>query len=82
MEKIAVFTTIGSRLKKEDEDFMAEAQMISQATGKSLEETFKLLGDYLSEGKRIIHFYPALGVLDTSGYDYLCEIMDGAVYVG
>ncbi len=82
MEKIRIYTTIGNQLKKEDENFAAEAQMISQAMGKSLGETFKLLENFLSEGKRIIHYYPALGAFDTSRYEYLCEIMDGTIYVG
>lgn len=82
MDKIVIYTTGNGQLTKEREDLAGEAALIAQCSGKSLEDTFRILAGFMDEGKRIIHHYPALGDFDTSPYDFLCEIPDGAVYVG
>lgn len=80
--KVTVYTTIGRNLEPETEDIEKVVAILSGAIGESVEGCYKLLKEVLEDGKRLVLYYPGLGDFDTSPYDFLCEIPDGAVYVG
>lgn len=83
MEKITTYTAIGDKLEKETENLEEAIETISYAMCHiSTEKASELLLKWNSEGKYLITVYPEFGEVDTSAWELVGDVMDGALYVG
>lgn len=82
MGKITTYTAIGGKMERESENFERVVDMVSHAMMTDFEEAEAFVLGCEKEGKRLIAVYPAFGEVDTSAWELLGDIMDGALYVG
>lgn len=76
-----MFSATGG-LVEEEEEFEQVAAMVAYAMEKDGSEVKPMVERWVSEGKRIVYFYPGLSGGDVSGFEFIGDVPDGAMYLG
>ncbi len=80
--KIKTYMFSGQELIEEEEEFDSVVAMVAYAMMKNDSEVKQMVEKWVSQGKRIIYFYPGLSSGDVSGMKYIGDVPDGAMYLG
>lgn len=80
--KIKTYMFSGEELVEEEEDFKEVVRMVAYAATKSVRNAEDMVERWISEGRKIIYFYPALSDRDISGFECIGFVPDGGMYLG
>lgn len=80
--KVKTYMFSGQELVEEEEDFKEVVQMVAYAAVKNVRNAEDMVERWISEGRKIIYFYPALSNRDVSEFECIGYVPDGGMYLG
>lgn len=80
--KIKTYMFSGQELVEEEEEFDKVVAMVAYAAVKNMRNAEDMVEGWISEGRKIIYFYPALSNRDISGFERIGDVPDGGMYLG
>jgi nanoRNase/pAp phosphatase (c-di-AMP/oligoRNAs hydrolase) len=64
-----------------DKDYASVVELLPYALLWDMEKAYSVLERVVKENKTLVAVYPAFGNIDTSGMEYVGDILDGGLYI-